>query len=596
MKSKHRFSDKWSWQSFHIPGKTPFAQNPLTFFKKELVGKTLLLGFVLFLGSYGFFGCTEPQKEPPPTRTKTIVEVRYLPTPGSVRVDPKATGKEKDIYKTLQKAIEASNGRMIQVLPGEYLEPLVIPEGKQVLLAGDPNQSFRLKVPTDKPAITVSKGATLIIRHMTLEGGGRGIVVQEGASLHVEKCGFTKNLGQAIHSTKGRVSVSLSTFTYVQKPPDKDFKKYGIPKAIELVGGEYSIADSLFEETLDSGILVRDGATGSIRRCRFQKPSKLRYSAVAVQTGSSATLDDLKIKGWRTGIFISRASATIRNSTIEDSSSHGVLAGYGSWVHAEKNKVSRAKAGGIHFSISSGNIVDNDIIDIEEQAIFVHQGLAKGQILIEKNRVYRAKDTGIYALGGRFVIHENEVKDTKYDPLKNEGSGIKVRNATSAVISKNKVENSAGSGILLKGSLGTIDANEVKFNGEAGISVLNGLSLIKLSENKCIQNKVAGIFILESKVELSKNKVEGTIFSKTEQSGSGVVIFQNSEATIDQDTYYKNGQHGMLLLKGSKATVKGTTFLENKQYGAFLQCGSVKFTNTGNVFSKNGLGDQNKCP
>ncbi len=108
-------------------------------------------------------------------------------------------------------------------------------------------------------------------------------------------------------------------------------------------------------------------------------------------------------------------------------------------------------------------------------------------------------------------------------------------------------------------------------------------------------NGVAGIFLLKSQATLEENLVSQTKFIASEQSGSGVVVFGGSNATITNDIYQKNEQYGLLVAQNSQAKVSGSTFAENKSYGMFLDCLSSKVQEEKNTYKGNGQGEKNKC-
>lgn len=208
-----------------------------------------------------------------------------------------------------------------------------------------------------------------------------------------------------------------------------------------------------------------------------------------------------------------------------------------------------------------------------------------------------SKAAGIQVFNTNATIVGNKVSGTKLGASQDDGHGIAALDTDNVQILNNETKDNVGAGIFMLRSWGRVSENKVENNKETGIFISEAPTgkSSNLVLNQIVKNRIAGVFVLKSVVFMLENRVAETVFSKEEQSGSGVVIFGGSEATIGKDNYEKNEQDGLLIASNSKANVTSTTFAGNKRWGIFLDCSSSTLKAEQNTFSGNGQGEKNTC-
>jgi parallel beta-helix repeat protein len=218
--------------------------------------------------------------------------------------------------------------------------------------------------------------------------------------------------------------------------------------------------------------------------------------------------------------------------------------------------------------------------------------------VFENNHVTDSKASGIQVVNAFAIIRSNTVKDSVPGQAGDDGYGIGALDSDRIIVEGNTVEGCRSAGIFINRSAGQILGNKVKGNKEGGILITSALPEFPLEvhNNQVDANTVAGIFLLTSNGHLQGNIVTNTVFSPTDQSGTGVVVFGQSNVTIEKDRYEANQQHGLLIAQNSTAKVSNTSFTDNKQFGMVVQCTNSTVEETKNEYTKNGQGDRTKCP
>ncbi|TNE44078.1 MAG: hypothetical protein EP343_30460 [Deltaproteobacteria bacterium] len=511
-------------------------------------------------------------------------------------VAPQDNPDEKSVFATIQAAVQAANGRLIKVKAGTYQESVEVPASATVRLEGSTDGVVALIPPTGKPAWTVGEKADVRISNVRIESGTKGFVVKKESRLHLQDTSISNVLGQGITAEGADVSLLRVTFKNIKNPEQDQVTELGQGQAVRLEGGSLFVDACTFEETGNRGILALQQGTLTVQDSTFVGQKDKSVAAIALQE-AQGTVIRAKIRNWKEGIFMKQGRLLMADSTIDDSSGNAMLISDNSWLQLRNTTIRNAAKSGISLNNSGGQLLSNTIENAEEYGIFVYQLLPIPQVLIEKNTIAQTKAAGIQVSNANTIITGNKISGTKVGTSGEDGHGIAALDTDNVLIRNNETKDNAGSGIFLLRSWGRLEGNQVENNKEIGVFVSEtrtGQST-ELVENKLTKNVVAGVFVLKSKVYMLQNQIAATVYSPTEQAGTGVVIFGGSEAFINGDKYEKNEQDGMLIANNSKANVMATTFAGNKRWGIFLDCSSSTLQGEKNTFSGNGQGEKNTC-
>lgn len=530
-------------------------------------------------------GCAPPLTTPPVS----------LPAPDAVWVDPSKEADGVVLFGTIESAIKAAKGKQIFVVSGDYKEHLVIPEGVTLSINTPKDKPARLLPTAEKPGIIVSKGATLHLRHLVIEGGLRGIELAEGSTFTALGIKMIKNVGQALFGKGAEVQLHEVSVEDVQPTPDDKFKDIGQPQGIRLEQSTLSIHKSTFTKPGDRGINLLKESYGSVFSCSFTT-DKFSVAAVAGQE-SSVHINKATIEGFKEGVFLLKARATIEDVTITKATGNAIFITDESHAAINGARIIAPKKSGVSFSLSGGEIRNVTITKAEEYGIFSVQGKETPQLLIASNTVEDAKGAGIQVVNTAAVIRENIVKNIVSGPAGDDGVGIGALDSDYVVVEGNTVEGCQASCLFFNRSAGLVTNNKVSKGKEGGFLITNAPKDLPLHivSNQFFENSVAGIFLLTSSATLRKNTITKTIFVPAEQSGSGVVAFAQSVAVMDDNDINENGQHGLLVAQGSTAEVSNSRFKQNNGYGILVQCGASTLTEEKNTYDKNKSGPRNPC-
>jgi parallel beta-helix repeat protein len=542
-----------------------------------------LLLSVLFLL---WTGCSQP----PEIQYKT----KYVPIPTTIRVNPKPAEGVEGTFSSLKAGLE--KGERLLVASGDYKESLTIPAGKTVWILADKDAKVRIVPGKGKSAFVLEEGAKLILQGVEIEDASRAVEVKKGARLEVRDSKFSNIVAQAIYATDATVVVRNCSFQNITKANAADFKKYGTSQGIRVKNGSLTVEDSTFDKTADRGVGVEGEANATILRSKFTT-SGFSVSAVGV-LGGVALLEELEFDGWKEGLFVKAAKVTARSLTIKNCSGNGVLVSGEGFLTLLKSSISAPKQSGISFFQATGNLRENTITNAGEYGIFISQTPNDSSVIIAKNTITDCKNGGIQLLNLKnAVISGNAISGSKVGVSKDDGNGIGCLDTRNVDIFDNNVSKNEGSGIYLERSTASLGNNKVSDNKDPGILVQNApaASTIELVGNELDNNTVAGIFVLKSNVVLRKNRISNTVYSKADQSGTGVVLFE-SKAILDEERYESNSQHGLMIIRSSQASVSNSSFVSNKQFGIFVECNSGQLSEGDpNTFQKNTSGNKNKC-
>ncbi len=540
---------------------------------------TLILAAFTFLAT----GCGSP--DPASLLPSYVIWVAPLDNPD-----------EKSVFATIQAAVKAANGRLIKVKAGTYQESIDVPASATIRLEGPTDGVMALIPPSGKSAWTIGEKADVQIYNIRIESGTKGFVLNKESRLHLQDVSISNVLGQGVTAQGADVNLVRVTFKNIKNPEQDQVKDLGQGQAVRLEGGSLHVDDCTFEETGNRGILVMKQGTIHIQDSTFVGQKAQSIAAIALQD-SQGTVIRTQINNWKEGIFMKQSRLLMADSTIDDSAGNALLISDNSWIQLRKTTIRNAAESGISLNNSSGQLLNNTIENANEYGIFSYQQVAIPQVFIENNTVINAKAAGIQVSNTNAIITGNKVSGTQVGSSGEDGHGIAALDTDNILVLNNETKDNAGSGIFLLKSWGRLEGNQVENNKEIGVFVSEtrvGKST-DLVENKLSKNVVAGVFVLKSKVYMLQNQISATIYSPTEQAGTGVVVFGGSEALIQGDKYEKNEQDGMLIASNSKANVMATTFAGNKRWGIFLDCTSSTLQAENNTFSGNGQGEKNTC-
>lgn len=462
---------------------------------------------------------------------------------------------------------------------------------------GDPDNPVILVPPQGKPGFKIAEKAQVTLRHLRIEGGLRGIVVETQARLTLQHIQLNNAVGQAIAALQAHVILDNVTVQDIKTPTDEQFKQIGQAQGIRAEGGNLTVTNCKFLNTANRGINILKHGIATIQSSTFTGMGEQSVAAIAFQE-AQGIIQNVTLQQWKEGLFLSTSSVSMEHSTLTNLTGNAILVSDQSWIQLRNNTISQAKQSGISLSNSSENLTLNTIESTEEYGIFLFQRVANNQTVITQNTIRNCLGAGIQVFNSLALIADNRISGTRKRSKEDDGHGIASLDTTDVQILKNEIQDSQGTGIFLLRSTGRLAQNRIENNRESGIFVSDTPKgyHVGMTENQVNKNHIAGILVNKSKVLFLENTVAFTVYEASEQSGSGVVIYGQSDAEIVKDNYHSNEQHGLLIAANSKANVSETTLQDNKSWGIFLDCTNSQLIEQKNQYARNAQGDKNKCP
>ncbi|WP_134323874.1 right-handed parallel beta-helix repeat-containing protein [Cumulibacter soli] len=239
----------------------------------------------------------------------------------TIQVDPNSPG----CYVNLAEAIaEAPTGSTIRIAAGEYPESIRLDskvltlEGEPLAEGGDeqPSLTTRIVGGGGWAPIVEQTGGELTLRHLAVNAADADAVKVVEGTLTVESSVFTARSGNALRISDG------STFS----GRDVTLENSQVGLVVEDAEGE--LIDALIREIGDDGVVVRLGASPTLRNCKI---ANVGGRGIYVYESAKPVVEGCEITGSRAeGIAIAQGGApTLNLCKVIGAGSSGIRFGPG---------------------------------------------------------------------------------------------------------------------------------------------------------------------------------------------------------------------------------------------------------------------------
>ena len=282
----------------------------------------------------------------------------------------------------------------------------------------------------------------------------------------------------------------MSSYTRELQVP-LDYPTISVAIEVARPGDIIKISEGIYQESLyiDKPLIIEGSVGGkTIVECDATKASILTINTNAKNTkvsGLTFKHKGLELSEQRyAGVVIKASDVTLKSSTIENATGHGIAVIDGGDVIISFCKVTGSGWDGISVYGKKTRAVITETLC---QANFQH-GIAfwnGGSGTAEKCYTLKNGFCGIVALS-----EGSKVKISKSNCSSNRQAGIYISDAQHAMINANICKENLQSGIVIKGdqTKASIASNICTKNKEAGIGIHEGVLLQKLSDNQVSNN------------------------------------------------------------------------------------------------------------
>jgi SpoVK/Ycf46/Vps4 family AAA+-type ATPase len=496
---------------------------------------------------------------------------------------------EPRCHRTITQALTAArSGSIINVLPGEYSENVVIQvpvtitadggrgsvvieaqKGAAVLMAGEAATLVGLVLRTtdkDQAALDVARGrltvescdieadawagalarnrAALVMRDCNVENPtGAGIVVIENAEGSIDRCSI-EQIGTSA------VVIGAGANPVVRDCTIRDVRGNGIC-ATERARG--SIEDCDISGTDGPAIALQKDATTNVRRCRVHEVGD---AGLYVMSKSRLTVEDCEITdaGGPGVALADGADPLIRGLRVMRTRGHGIqvlgksrgaferceisdVGVPGLWVGESSDPVFTSSritdCGDMAVVISDdalGTFEDLEIRDVRQHGIGIRSG---ANPLFRRLSLAGCQGHGIVVLEkGRGRIEDSVISDTRY-------AGVRATDGGSPELKGTRIQGSADVGVLVgeDGSAALRDCDIIDANTD-GVAVEGGGD-VSLTRSRVMRCGGAGIRLAE------EGRAALTSCDVFENDGDGVLIGSNQPIVVRDCSVRDNAGAGL---------------------------------------------------
>ncbi|MBI3460512.1 right-handed parallel beta-helix repeat-containing protein [Candidatus Acetothermia bacterium] len=197
------------------------------------------------------------------------------------------------------------------------------------------------------------------------------------------------------------------------------------------------------------------------------------------------------------------------------------------------------------------------------------------QLIVTDNRFEKNLRQSLLLDASEAELRNNLVLNTHKDIDGGNGIGIQTFNSVFA-LDNVTVSGSAAEGISAQGD-----------PSELGSTLTIQKATATIEDNTILRNGYAGVFAQDSTdVVVTHNRIAENKSARDKKEGSGVVLRDNSHATIQDNTISGNAQFGVAMFHRSQATFVNNTIAENASRGINL-AGSAQATIQENTIARN---------
>jgi parallel beta-helix repeat protein len=294
------------------------------------------------------------------------------------------SGSEPGCYPTIGQALaDADTGAIINVLPGDYRESLVVRTSVSIT-AEDGRGTVTLEAVEGSAIVAAAESLTLrglvlanrdstcatidlALGHLTMEDcavtadSWAGVVARNRAKLTARDCHLTNPGGSglvAVEDTDGLVE--RCTIEHI-----------GGSGVVIAAGAAPVIKDSTVRHVKGNAVCATDHARGRIENCDL---SATEGPAIGMDKESTTTVVHTRIRDTADSAvhLTGNSRPTLEDCRIADSAGHGIVLTGGADPTVLRCRITRPRGNGIHIAERSRGTFDNcEILEAEHTAVWV---------------------------------------------------------------------------------------------------------------------------------------------------------------------------------------------------------------------------------
>ena len=433
-----------------------------------------------------------------------------------------ADGSPGAPFPTLSQALEeADAGATIVLGKGTYPGALAV--RTPVMIVGSCAKEVVLTAPPGAAVLSVELTGDVRIEGITLVGGAVGLRSVESPNLHVHRVAIAG-------SRRGMELVGGSALVTASRIHDM------APKSAPASLGPSHAAPAFRRPPRPLGIGVYDEAVVTVAATVVQNAGA--FGVFATQS-TVFLLGDSEVRDSRVhNVVLSESWALVEGTRVEWTAEAEVLDtfGCGIVVHASASAIVRdnqilgAKGAAISLRASGAPLVEDNTIHDCRRGIEVTAG--DYQTVVRGNSIEGSAEAAIAAWGSPVVVGPGNDIDGVLAPTKAGGAGIVLVDSPLFDIVGNTVRATAGTGITLHGSSGTVQTNDLA-DAQGSCLWVQGSSRVTAKGNTLSGCYGAGLAAIDSELDAQSNTV-----SNIAEAPGGVadgILVSNAAARIESN-------------------------------------------------------------
>ena len=460
---------------------------------------------------------------------------------------------EPGCHRRISDALAAAeSGAIINVLPGEYAEPLHLSvpvtitarDGRGSVLV-DSGQAQGVFMATETATL-----AGLILQHRDDNraavdvGTGRlrlddcevraespaAVFVRAGAVLVMNDCRIGNRLGAGIVATDNATGT-------VQRC---HIERVGTSGVVLREGADLSIRDCTISEAQGNGVCGTEGAKGTVQGCEI---SKTGGPAVALEQQASTRLLETKVHSTSdVGVYVHGAGrSTVDGCEISDTAGSGLLLADGADPTVVQTRFRRTRGHAIHITTRSRGTFDRcEVADVPGSGVWVGGG---SDPTFTGLRLTNCADAGVLVTDGAAGTFDDvEVRQARQH-------GIRIATGANPLFRRLTVAGCQGHGVVVaENGRGRIEESEINDTRYASVRSLDGASPELHDSTLSGSDDVAVLVEENGRIVLDGCEV-------LEARTGGINVERGGEVTINDTAVRDCGGDGVRFAAGSRGEV-----------------------------------------
>jgi parallel beta-helix repeat protein len=487
-----------------------------------------------------------------------------------------ASGGFLDIYDTIQDAVDlASDGQLIEVCPGDYIENVLVDKSLTIRSIGSRNNTFVLAADANRPAIHIKKDNVTIDGFTIQRATGPE---QAGVYVHGSVVQNTHILNNALSNNRYGLLLEATQGAEITDNLITTNKAHGVylKNATQSVIQNNSLTDNQGD-----GILLKECQESADTWTSLQKNhvwgnggSGIHLmGSQGVQINESATLS----QNLEDGVLVESAAGAAsvehsmrvritENATIQDNGRDGIRLKGGVDVEMRNNVIRENAVYGI------------SVMDYAEDIRILGNTIAGNRRREEQIIGIYVTESGHVTIGS--ATNPNLIHSHKKYGVSLEQLTVPFDDGHAYLVTGNTIRANEGSGIHIEKACGVqVDGNTLGGKNGDGVQIVKSICMLETSNqilnNTIRQNLHHGVLIQESTESEIGLPGKGNIIKSN--GGNGIELNQTASRMdavnyIMSNTIRKNQMHGVALIKSKFDRVEERNQIEaNGEDGVYLE-------------------------